>query len=580
MSENAESTTTNRNAGILIPVFSIRKDSDLGIGDVAGLRSLINWAAETGVEFLQLLPINETGTDNSPYNAISSVALEPLTLDCSPNGLPELTQEVYEDVLGKYDIRHLRIGPVKYEQVRILKLDLLWRAFSVFESEHFQRGTSQDDAFHLFCDLEAKWLGDYCLYRLLMDMEEGQQSWPEWNSNYDSIAKARDFVDKLLDVEPVKTERQLVYYAYIQWIAFTQWRGVSAYAKDNGVRLMGDIPFGVSLNSADVFANPEIFDLNWYGGAPPETLFKDDEFVQKWGQNWGIPLYRWDVLKERDYDWWRQRVGKTVDIFSMFRVDHALGFYRIYSFPWNPVRNSEFLPLSEDEAAERCDGKRPCFKPRSDDNHDDAMANKEQGKVYLKMLQEAAGEAEVIAEDLGMVPDYVRPSLAYLNIAGMKVPQWEHSDGGVTPGSDYPHVSFAAYATHDHAPLKAQWNEQRQLLANAEFESHEWWEAHGVLKSLSQFAGIEFDAAHVPEYSDEIRESLLRALFESSSRDVAVMISDLLGFEERINVPGIMDGVNWAWRLDMTVDELRKNPHWAYLNRRMKKMLQESGRAS
>ncbi len=96
------------------------------------------------------------------------------------------------------------------------------------------------------------------------------------------------------------------------------------------------------------------------------------------------------------------------------------------------------------------------------------------------------------------------------------------------------------------------------MLSTTEFGSQEWWDANGVLKSLSEFAGIEFDAAHVPEYSDETRESLLRALFQCNSRDVAVMVSDLLGFEERINVPGIMDGTNWAWRLDMTVEDAAK----------------------
>ncbi len=574
----SEMPSDRKNAGVLIPVFSIRTEHDLGIGDVAGLREFIEWSAETGLEFVQLLPINETGTDNSPYNAISSVALEPLTIDCSPEGLTDLSAEVYEEVLANYDIRHLRIGGVKYDKVRLLKLDLLWRGFTVFEAEHFQRGTPRDVEFHAFCNAESEWLGDYCLYRLLMDMEGGKQSWQEWSPNYNEVGKAREFVDRLLEVEPDKSERQLVYYAYIQWVAYQQWREVAAFAKDKGVRLMGDIPFGVSLNSADVFGNPSIFNLDWYGGAPPETLFKDDEFVQKWGQNWGIPLYHWDVLQDKDYGWWRQRVGKTVEIFSMFRVDHALGFYRIYSFPWNPVRNGEFLPLTEDEAAKRCDGNRPGFKPRSDDSYEDAQANRHQGEVYLKMLQEAADGAEVIAEDLGMVPNYVRPSLAELKLAGMKIPQWEFSNGGVTPGSEYPHISFATYATHDHAPLKAQWEEKRAQMESAAYESPEWWEAHNFLKALSDYSGMEFDPAHPREFNDEVRETLLKALFASNSRDVGVMISDVFGMTERINVPGIMDGVNWAWRLDMTVEELRKNPHWSYISRRVRKLLRDAGR--
>ncbi len=130
---------------------------------------------------------------------------------------------------------------------------------------------------------------------------------------------------------------------------------------------MGDIPIGVSLASVDVFGNKEIFDFDWYGGAPPEKLFKDDEFVQKWGQNWGIPLYDWDALKVSGYKWWKQRVRKTTAIFRLFRIDHTLGFYRIYAFPWNPIRNDEFLPLSKEDAAKKCQGRLPKFQRRDDE---------------------------------------------------------------------------------------------------------------------------------------------------------------------------------------------------------------------
>ncbi|NNE93141.1 MAG: hypothetical protein HKN23_15975, partial [Verrucomicrobiales bacterium] len=192
----AKQEPSNRNAGILIPVFSIRTESDLGIGDVGGLREFVDWAADTGFEFVQLLPINETGTDNSPYNAISSVALEPLTIDCSPSAIPELEEEEFESALTNYNLRELRQGPVKYEDVRVLKLDLLWRAFVEFESDHFQKGTDRDEAFHRFCDRESKWLGDYCLYRLLMDMEGGRQNWQDWGEGHNDITKARQFVDR------------------------------------------------------------------------------------------------------------------------------------------------------------------------------------------------------------------------------------------------------------------------------------------------------------------------------------------------------------------------------------------------
>lgn len=572
----AAANAHDRTAGILIPVFAIRTENDLGIGDVAGLRQFIDWAAQNGYGFVQLLPVNETGPDNSPYNCISSVALEPLTLDCSPEALPGLPVADYWKLLTDHRIDSLRRGDrVEYDKVRALKLELLWRGFIAFIDKHYGKGTEEDEAFHVFCESEAKWLGDYCLFRLLMDMEDGSHVWQKWPETYNTIEKARAHVDGLLDAELEKTERQLVHYAWVQWTAHRQWRAVRAHADEKGVKLMGDIPFGVSACSADVFANPEIFDLDWYGGAPPEKLFKDDPFVQKWGQNWGIPLYRWEVLEGRGYDWWRQRVQKVAEVFSMFRIDHALGFYRIYSFPWNPVRNDEFFPLTEEEAAARCEGRRPGFRPRPDDTDENKAANRAEGEKYLTMIRDAAPGTVVIAEDLGMVPDYVRPSLDSLGIAGMKVPQWEFENGEVVPPAKFPALSFATYATHDHFPMRAQWEQARRSLGDADGGA----EARQFLDTLCRFAGIE-SSGDPPAFSDEVRENLLKALFSSPSSHAGVMISDLLGTVDRINVPGVLDGSNWSYRLSQTVMELVRNPHWTSLTSRVKKLLIETGRAA
>ncbi len=171
----------------------------------------------------------------------------------------------------------------------------------------------------------------------------------------------------------------------------------------------------------------------------------------------------------------------------MFRVDHALGFYRLYSFPWNPAHNAEFLPLTPDEAAKRCEGRLPGFRPRPDHSDESKAANRAEGEKYLRMVLEAAGGAEVIAEDLGTVPDYVRPSLNELGIAGMKVPQWEFSDDKVSSGLHYPALSFATYASHDHAPMRAQWEQHyRQMVENGE-ETAEHWESRNFLTTLCSF---------------------------------------------------------------------------------------------
>ncbi len=568
-----------RLAGILVPVFSLRGERDLGIGDTTALREFVDFAAETGIGFIQVLPINETGPDNSPYNAISSVAIEPHTLDCSPDGLPDLSQEAYADILSEVDLETLQRGPVNYDRVRPLKQSLLKRAYDSFCEKVLGRDDARASDFEDFCQREAAWLNDYCLFRLLMDREGGSQVWTQWREDYQDKDRALAAIEEQVPSNRQEIDRQLRFHAYVQWQAYAQWTALSAYADAKGVALMGDIPYGVSLYSVDVWANQEIFDLDWFGGAPPETFFKDDEFVQKWGQNWGIPLYRWDRLEARDYDWWRRRIAKTAELFAMFRIDHALGFYRIYSFPWNPIRNDEFLPLTYEEAARRCGGRMPGFRPRPDHDEASKAANRADGEKYLRMILEAAELTEVIAEDLGTVPDYVRPSLAELGIAGMKVPHWEFTDGHVTSGMRYPACSFATYASHDHAPMRAQWEEQLRRMREADFGSQEYWEARNFLEALCAFASIERPNGEIPEYSAEVWQQLLRELSLSNSDRIAVMINDLLLETERINVPGVMDGSNWSYRVPVTGRALATDPAWQDLRENLKNLLNETGRS-
>lgn len=572
-------STNRRLAGILVPVFSVRGENDIGIGDVSSLREFVRFSSEAGFGFVQVLPINETGPDNSPYNAISSVAIEPMTLDCTPNGLRDLSQVDFEAIVADYDLASLNADGVNYDPVRELKHKLLRKAYEGFVANVLGKVDIRAEAFEAFCLNESSWLNDYCVFRLFMDREGGSQVWQDWAETHRTKEAALVQLTEEAKGGGDQIDRDLNYYAYVQWLAFDQWKELAEYAGSRDVSLMGDIPFGVSLHSCDVWANLDLFDLDWYGGAPPETLFKDDEFVQKWGQNWGIPLYRWDVLKERDFDWWRRRIQKTTEIFGMFRVDHALGFYRIYSFPWNPVHNAEFLPLSQDEAAARCGGRLPGFRPRADHNEDSKKANRADGEKYFRMIVEAAGGAEVIAEDLGTVPDYVRPSLESLGIAGMKVPQWEFEEGRVMSGLKYPNLSFAAYATHDHAPVKGQWEEAHAQMSAAEPESDEWREPFEFLSSLCTFAGIERNDGLIPEFAPAVWERLFREICFSNSDRVAIMITDLLGETERINVPGVMDGTNWSYRVPVSSHELAVGENFWELREMLKKVLNEAGRS-
>src|ERR1043166_5220728 len=490
-------------AGVLAPLFALRTEADLGIGDLEGLRQFIDWGAEIGFKLVQLLPINEMGGDHSPYNAISAVAIEPTTLHLAPGTPEDLTREDYDEVVSNFDLERLRHGPVKHGRVRKLKTALLEKAY-----QRFAQNDNHRDAFEAFSQTEAPWLDDYSFFRAFMEKNGGHETWDRWREEHRRAASAREWLQSQPEKKRTQFEDRRRFYRYVQWIAEQQWQGIRSYAEQRGVALMGDIPFGVNLYSADVYSHPDQFATDWSGGAPPEPYFKDDEFTQKWGQNWGIPLYRWDVMRTRNLDWWRWRVRGVRKIFHVFRIDHVLGFYRIYAFPWRPAKNQEFLPLSWDAMREKTGGAFPQFYPRDDSTRENAEANRREGEEYLRVVLEESGDTRVVGEDLGTVPDYVRPSLRSLGIAGFKIPQWEnHPDGRTITGSEYQRVSVATYATHDHKPLRAMWEDA------FERPSADRDQARNDLAKIAQFAGISApneNSDYDRDFYGQIMEALLR----------------------------------------------------------------------
>jgi 4-alpha-glucanotransferase len=557
-------------AGVLAPLFALRTEDDLGIGDLEGLRQFIDWAAEIGFGLVQILPINEMGGDHSPYNAISAVALEPATLHLVPGSPEDLAQQDFEEVIGRIDLDKLRKGPVKHGRVRQVKMALLEKAYARFA----QREAEQAAGFNLFCNEEATWLGDYAFFRALMEENGGSEIWEAWREEHRRADAAREWLAaQTTEVRRRFSEREL-FFKYVQWIAFDQWNAMRAYAEERGVALMGDIPFGVNLYSADVYSRRDEFALEWSGGAPPEPYFKDDEFTQKWGQNWGIPLYRWEAMRGRNLDWWRWRVRGVRKIFHAFRIDHVLGFYRIYAFPWRPARNPAFLPLSFDEMREQTGGAFPQFYPRDDSSWENCEANRREGEEYLRAVLEESGDTRVVGEDLGTVPDYVRPSLRSLGVAGFKIPQWEnHPDGRSISGNDYQRVSVATYATHDHKPLRAMWEEA------FEEPSSTTEQARQDLAKVAEFAGLP---APNPEnnFDRDFYSPVMEALFRCESWIALVMITDLLARKDRFNVPGTAASSNWSRRMWKTVRGLKESPSVRRRMRVIRELLEKSGRVS
>jgi 4-alpha-glucanotransferase len=561
-------------AGVLVPLFALRTESDLGIGDLEALRQFIDWVAGIGFKVIQLLPINEMGGDHSPYNAISAIALELTTLHLAPGSPEDLAQDDFDEVVARYDLGKLRKGSVKHHRVRRLKLDLLERSFANF-SRRSEKDATHRAAFAMFCETERAWLDEYAFFRVLMEVNKNREAWEHWREEHRNVDAARVWMAACSAKAQARFNTRARFYRYGQWIAHSQWMATRSYAEARGIALMGDIPFGISRCSADVYSRREEFALEWSGGAPPEPYFKDDEFTQKWGQNWGIPLYRWDVMRARDFAWWRQRVRSVRKIFHLFRIDHVLGFYRIYAFPWRPGRNQEFLNLSWDEMRGRTGGLFPQFYPRGDSPQENCEANCREGEEYLRMVLDEAGETRVVGEDLGTVPHYVRPSLRSLGVATFKIPQWEnYDDGGSIPGKEYQRLSVATYATHDHKPLRALWqNAFDGSTALAEQQSKH------TLAKIREFAGLPLLDKTV-DFERDFYPRAIEALFRSESWIAILMISDLLAHKDRFNVPGTTASSNWSRRLQKTVAGLDTSTTIRKRVQLIRQLLEKMGRTS
>jgi 4-alpha-glucanotransferase len=559
----------NKIAGVLVPLFALRGEDDLGIGDIGALREFVDWVAQTGFKLVQLLPINEIGADNSPYNAISAMAIEPTTLHLAPNSPTDLTREDFDALIADVDLRSLCPGEVKYRQVKKLKRRILEKAFANFSAH---AGEERQLEFATFCEEEAAWLRDYAFFRVLMEENDDSAAWNRWPVQHQSIERARTWLHSLpQDRQPALSSRQN-FFSYVQWIAHQQWRAIKSYAEERGVALMGDIPFGVSYYSADVFTRPDEFVLEWCGGAPPEPYFKDDAFTQKWGQNWGIPLYRWDRMREDNFHWWRERVRAVRRIFHLFRIDHVLGFYRIYAFPWRPRKNKQFFPLDWNQMLKQTSGRAPHFIPRDDETPENCEANRREGEEYLRVILDEAGATRVIGEDLGLVPHYVRPNLRALGIAGFKIPQWEVRGDQVTPGNEYERLSVATYSTHDHQPLRALWEEAFEHPTETSEQSR------FDLAKIAVFAGFDPRIDQI-DFEKDFYPAIMEALFRSEAWLAIVMITDLLARKYRFNVPGTKANLNWTRRMQRSIAQLRSSRKEQTRMRLIHELLEKTGRA-
>lgn len=326
-----------RGAGVAIPVFSLRTNDDFGVGEFLDLKKMVDWAAETGQKFIQLLPINDTTmtwtwTDSYPYNSNSTFALHPMYLHLPAMGrLNDQGRQEYFDNLGR-ELNQL--AEVDYERVNNAKNEFTRELFAQDSAAVMER-----DDFKEFVERNKKWLTPYAAFCSLRDIN-GTVEMSQWG-------EYAQFSQEKLDRFVAENPDRINYVYYIQYFLDKQMREVIDYAHDRGVALKGDVPIGISRTSVDAWTDPRLFNLDCQAGAPP-----DDFSVL--GQNWGFPTYNWEEMNLDGFAWWKARFGKMAEYFDAYRIDHVLGFFRIWQIPQDAVHGllgyfNPALPFTPDE---------------------------------------------------------------------------------------------------------------------------------------------------------------------------------------------------------------------------------------
>ncbi|MFS8855265.1 4-alpha-glucanotransferase [Synechococcus sp. H55.2] len=477
-----------RLSGILLHPTSL--PGSFGIGDLGpAAYRFVDFLVESGQRLWQVLPLGPTGWGNSPYMSFSAIAGNPLLI--SPELLVKagwLEPSGWQDLLQWPAIQAGNGEQVDYEAVIPFKLGLLRRAWATFKD----KATAADwEAFQAYCAAEADWLPDYALFMALKEVY-GDQEWTQWDpalAQRDPLAlqEARDrYADAI-------TQQMFWQYLFAQ-----QWGSLREYAHRHQVRLIGDLPIYVAPNSADVWANRELFHLDEQG-RPLQVAGVPPDYFSPTGQRWGNPLYNWEVLKARGYDWWIRRIQAILKQVDCVRIDHFRGFESYWAIPG--------------EAETAVEGE----------------WQKGPGADFFQALADRLGEIPVIAEDLGDITPEVLQLRDQFGLPGMKVLLFAFGSG---PDNPYlPHSyerNFVVYTgTHDnntvvgwfHDPERPEWEKQ----------------------NLLRYLGCQG--------SDGIHWDLIRLALASVADLAIIPLQDVMGLgaEARMNFPGRAEN-NWAWR--------------------------------
>jgi 4-alpha-glucanotransferase len=513
---------------VVLPLFSLRTRRDWGIGQLTDLPACAAWIARAGHHLLQILPPYELAAgETSPYGARTAFGLDPIYADVE--AVEDLDGGAIAEALGDDGARALErmraAERVDYVGVRTLKTRALRRAFDLFYERHWSLGTPRASDLAAFIRREQGWLDDLSLYSTMRESHDGRgwETWPEGDRERSHSA-----------VQRVRSHhaRSLLEVAYVQWTLWGQWRNAHARMRELGAELMGDLPFVVGAESADVWSHASQFELHLSLGAPPDDFSAD-------GQDWGLPPYHWLAMEADELGWLRARTRHAACLYDRFRLDHVVGYFRQWVRRKDGSGRGRFEP--EGEAAQCARGHRVLG----------AMLDE------LSRCESGAEPPRAIAEDLGVVPRFARDALREIGMPGYRVLPWERDGGRLRDPRTFPTASVASWSTHDTAPIDA------------------WWDdfSEGDRAQLAEHAGVRPGAGH------EVRSlALLRHLYEARSDLVLVLAQELLGVRDRLNKPATVGPQNWTWRLPKPIEDLEVDAHTNARFAAIRALVEETGR--
>lgn len=586
-----------RRAGVAVPLFSLFSGKSTGIGEIPDLKLLVDWCKKTGLSIIQLLPLNDVGTDFSPYNAISTFAIDPVYLRLGNLKITDkrkFRKEILE-LKNKYPSGN---GRVNYD-IKKEKLNLLYK---IYKDSDITRSAK----FRRFVKDNTHWLKDYALFKLIKD-EKDEKAWFKWKKSL----RKRD--EKALCKLEKQNVSKIEFYYWLQWQLNEQLTAIKKYASEKKVLIMGDIPFLVSRDSADVWAHQDYFKLDYEAGAPPDMFFSK-------GQRWGMPPYEWNNIARDGFIYIKQRLKYAETFYEMFRIDHFVGLLRV----WVIKKGS------------------PKLKGAKEGRYDPEMEYiwGEHGRKLLSVMLEDTTMLPC-AEDLGTVPPVSYAILWKAGVPGVEVQRWSKNwNNGfdfLKPG-DYRINSVATVSTHDSSTLPVWWKYEAGTIENTMFKKfcrskklpvgklkyklfdkeHPgkdklYWkpeidsvekllnklklprdEAHEMINLYSSSFGEresfwKYIGFQGKMRSDPDEEFIVRAL-EAIGRTASIFSIQLLNEwlyldgkilkkhsspNERINFPGIISSHNWNLEIPLSLDKLLKHP----VNVKIKEIILDNGRS-